>query len=389
MLKQFTLRAQKVMSLAADEARRLSHEYIGTEHVLLALVTSDSGTASDLLRMFGIDASNVGLEVEKLVQRGTTPVTDRNLPLTPRAQQVIEFAHQEARSVGQELVDTEHLLLGLAREPDGVAGHVLRALGVGHVDLRAEALKIRFNLMKIVERAVRPVQASVQRKRKMREELFAHLTSIFEEELSRVKDPAAAVEAAARRFGEPAELAREINNSLPSHERLSSYFERWVLYRAPESAARYALRLAFYTFALLSGILGLVSAGVLLRYGWIADVRTLLRVFAAIIVLTPPAQFVVTLAYINLRNAMWGAFGSRKSGVRVAAFAALIAAVAQSYLMLVAALASMDVGAAIEAARVSGVIAIICPITFAVLAYTSGPTEIRDTQWALLDIETA
>jgi ATP-dependent Clp protease ATP-binding subunit ClpC len=389
MFQQFTDRARNVMSLAADEARHMNHEYVGTEHVLAALVAQDSGAVAELLHMFDVDARNVGQEIEKLVQRGSTPVPAGQLPLTPRVQQVIEYARQEANSVGQKLVDTEHVLLGLAREPEGVAGNVLLNLGVRRDQLRAEALKIRFGLMKIVERAVRPVRASVVRKRQMREELLAHLTAIYEDELSRTNDPTAALSAAAMRFGGSAELASELESALPYYERLSSFFERWVLYRAPESAARYAMRLAGYTLAVLVTILSLVFGGVFLRYGWIDDLRTLLGVFGAIIGLTPAAQFVVTLAYIKLRDAMWGAFGSRKSRVRVAAFAAMIAIVSQLYLMGVAAVARMDLGAAYEAAQMSGAIGLVSGSAFVVLAYISGPTEIRDTQWALLDIETA
>jgi ATP-dependent Clp protease ATP-binding subunit ClpC len=329
------------------------------------------------------------VEIEKFVQRGPLPVSDSQLPLTPRVRQVIEFARQEASFVGQKYIDTEHLLLGLTRDPEGVAGHVLLNLGVRQDQLRAEALKIRFSLMKIVERAVRPVRAGIVRKRRMREELLAHLTAIYEDELSRTGDPSSAVQAAAARFGNPSELATELNAALSYTERFSYFVERWVLYRAPESAARYSVRLSGYMLGLVASILGIVFAGVLLRYGWIADVRTLLGVFAAIVVLTPPAQFIVTLAYIKLRNAMWGAFGSRKSRGRVAAFAALIAIVAQLYLMGVAAVARMDLGVAIEAARMSGAIGLISALAFAVLAYISGPSEIRDTQWALLDVETA
>jgi ATP-dependent Clp protease ATP-binding subunit ClpC len=389
MYHEFTDRARNAMSLAADEARRMNHEYVGTEHVLAALVDQNSGPAAELLGMLGVDSRNVAVEIEKFVQRGPLPVSDSQLPLTPRVRQVIEFARQEASFVGQKYIDTEHLLLGLTRDPEGVAGHVLLNLGVRQDQLRAEALKIRFSLMKIVERAVRPVRAGIVRKRRMREELLAHLTAIYEDELSRTGDPSSAVQAAAARFGNPSELATELNAALSYTERFSYFVERWVLYRAPESAARYSVRLSGYMLGLVASILGIVFAGVLLRYGWIADVRTLLGVFAAIVVLTPPAQFIVTLAYIKLRNAMWGAFGSRKSRGRVAAFAALIAIVAQLYLMGVAAVARMDLGVAIEAARMSGAIGLISALAFAVLAYISGPSEIRDTQWALLDVETA
>jgi ATP-dependent Clp protease ATP-binding subunit ClpC len=377
------------MRLAGEEARHMNHDYVGTEHILLALVADESGEATKLFHVFGIEQSVIRNGIESLVQRGSQPVTSREIPLTPRAQAALDYARQEALSVNEKLVDTEHLLLGLMREPDGVAGHVLVNLGLHPADLRAEALRIRISLMKIVERAVRPVRASVVRKRKMREELFAHLTAIYEQELAQLGDPAAALATAERRFGESADLACELDRALPYYERTSQFVERYVLYRAPETATRYSLRLAGHTLVMLLVTLGLVFGGVWLRYGWTADVQTLLRVFAAIVLLTPPAQFAVGLAYIKMRDALWGAFGNRKSLGRALALAILIAVVAELYLMGVAGVARLDLAAAIDAARLGGMIAVISAAAFAVLAYLSGPTEIRDTQWALLDIEAA
>ena len=167
---------------------------------MLALVAEESGVAAEVLGTLGVTASAIRKGVQSLVLRGPAEVSSRELPLTPRSWQVIEFGREEARDVNQQLVDTEHLLLALLREPDGVASHVLRNLGVKPDELRAEALKARIALMKIVERTVRPVRASIIWKRKMREELFAHLAGIYEQEMSRLHDPAAALEQAARRF---------------------------------------------------------------------------------------------------------------------------------------------------------------------------------------------
>jgi ATP-dependent Clp protease ATP-binding subunit ClpC len=389
MSEQLTDRARNVLALAADQARSFNHQYIGTEHVLLGLIAENSGFARHILQSIGVDAGRIRVEIEKLVQKGPTPVTMGVLPRTPRTEQVIKFARDEAQSVGQKAVDVEHLLIGLLREPEGVAGIALSNLGVKTDQLRAEALRTRIELMKVVERAVRPVSSSTARKRKLREELFAHLSTTYEEELSRVGQPATALAAATQRFGDPAELAREFQSSLPFHERISYFTERFVAYRAPESAARYSLRMACHTFALLAVILSLVTFGVYLRYGWIEDVKTLGRVLGALTLLTPPAQFVVWLAYIKMRDAMWGAFGSRKSPARVFVLDLLIAAVAQLYLMGIAAVARLDFGAALDAARQGGMIAVISALAFAVLAYISGPGEIRDTQWALLEIESA
>jgi ATP-dependent Clp protease ATP-binding subunit ClpC len=386
MFRDFSDRARNVMGRAGEEARKLNHEYIGTEHILLGLMAEESGAAARVLHTLGVTFDAVRAGVDSFVQRGTDIVASRTLPFTPRSKQVVEFARDEARSVNQKLIDTEHLLLALLREHEGVACHVLLGLGVRPDELRAEALRIRIALMKIVERSVRPVRASIVHKRKMREELFAHLSAIFEEELARSSDPDAALAQAVRRFGEPHELARELDRSLPIHERLSALVERWVQYRAPESAARYSLRLSVQLFVLMAVVLSLVTTGMYFGYGWIPAVQTLARVFAAMVLLTPLLQFVVCLAFIKMRDAMWGAFGSPKSPARVFLQYLVIAIVSELYLMGVAALAQLDLTVALEAARVGGAIGVITAIAFVALAYTTGPATIRDTQWALLDI---
>jgi hypothetical protein len=389
MHRDFSERATEVLVLASKEARKLNHAYVGTEHILLGLVAESSGVATRVLQTLGVSRHAIGEGVESLVQRGAEPVVSRTLPFTPRSKQVIEFAREEARGVGQTSVDTEHLLLAVFRETDGVASQVLRQLGVRPDELRAEALKTRIELMKIVERSVRPVRATMVRKRKMREELFAHLSAAFEEELVRRGDPKSALEHAARRLGEPRELARELEDSLPGYERLSAFVERWFQYRPSESVARYCVRQSGYSFCMLSAIFAMVTLGVYLRYGWIDAVQSTARVFGAMILLTPPLQLVVGWAVIKMRDAMFGALGSRKSPGRVLALGMLIAVAAELYLMGVAALARLDMSVGLEAARVGGVISVVAAIAFGAVAYYTGRETIRDTQWALLDIETA
>ena len=209
MFQNFSKRSNQVLHRAGEEARALNHQYIGTEHILLGLVSDDSDPTVSMLRVLGVDAQAIRQEIESLVQLGTEQVPPGRLPLTPRSQQVIKFAQEEAVAVNQNSVDVEHLLLALLREPDGVASHVLRNLGVEPDELRAEALKTRLALMKIVERVVRPIHASIVSKRKMREDLFAHITGIYEQELARLGDSAAALEQAFRRFGDPAELVED------------------------------------------------------------------------------------------------------------------------------------------------------------------------------------
>lgn len=142
MFEQFTDDARKVMALANQEAQRWNHEYIGTEHILLGLVKEGSGVGSSVLRNLGIDLRKVRLEVEKLVKRGPEMVTMGKLPQTPRAKRVIEFAVEEARRLNHNYVGTEHLLLGLLRETDGVAAAVLMNLGLKLEDVRDEVLNL-------------------------------------------------------------------------------------------------------------------------------------------------------------------------------------------------------------------------------------------------------
>ena len=142
MFERLTDRARKVMALANQEAQRFNHEYIGTEHILLGLVKEGSGVGANVLKHLEIDLRKVRLEVEKLVKSGPDMVTMGKLPQTPRAKKVIEYAIEEARSLNHNYVGTEHLLLGLLREQDGVAAQVLMNLGLKLDDVREEVLNL-------------------------------------------------------------------------------------------------------------------------------------------------------------------------------------------------------------------------------------------------------
>ena len=142
MFERLTDRARKVMALANQEAQRFNHEYIGTEHILLGLVKEGSGVGANVLKHLDIDLRKVRLEVEKLVKSGPDMVTMGKLPQTPRAKKVIEYAIEEARSLNHNYVGTEHLLLGLLREQDGVAAQVLMNLGLKLEDVREEVLNL-------------------------------------------------------------------------------------------------------------------------------------------------------------------------------------------------------------------------------------------------------
>ncbi len=142
MYERFTDRARKVMQLANQEAQRFNHEYIGTEHVLLGLIKEGSGVAANVLKNLDVDLRKIRMEVEKLVQSGPDMVTMGKLPQTPRAKKVIEYSMEEARNLNHNYVGTEHILLGLLREQEGVAAQVLMNLGLKLEDVREEVLNL-------------------------------------------------------------------------------------------------------------------------------------------------------------------------------------------------------------------------------------------------------
>jgi len=142
MFNRFTERARKVILLAKEEAKRFNHDYIGTEHILLGLVREGEGVAAAVLASFGLSSDKIRLEVEKLVQPGPTTVVSGDLPFTPKAKKVIELAMDEARSLGHNYIGTEHLLLGLIKEGEGVASQVLMNLGLELDKVREEVMNL-------------------------------------------------------------------------------------------------------------------------------------------------------------------------------------------------------------------------------------------------------
>ena len=160
MYERFTDRARKVMQLANQEAQRFNHEYIGTEHVLLGLVKEGSGVAANVLKNLDVDLRRIRNEVEKIVQSGPDMVTMGKLPQTPRAKKVIEYAMEEARNLNHNYVGTEHLLLGLLREQEGVAAQVLMNLGLKLEDVREEVLNLLGHGVEASEGGERATSAS-------------------------------------------------------------------------------------------------------------------------------------------------------------------------------------------------------------------------------------
>src|SRR5512140_93769 len=156
MYERFTDRARKVMQLANQEAQRFNHEYIGTEHILLGLVKEGSGVAANVLKNLDVDLRKIRLEVEKIVQSGPDMVTMGKLPQTPRAKKVIEYSMEEARNLNHNYVGTEHILLGLLREQEGVAAQVLMNLGLKLEEVREEVLNLLGHGMEGPEGSERP-----------------------------------------------------------------------------------------------------------------------------------------------------------------------------------------------------------------------------------------
>ncbi|MEZ6020924.1 MAG: ATP-dependent Clp protease ATP-binding subunit [Planctomycetota bacterium] len=140
MFDRFTDRAKKVMNFARQEAQRFNHEYLGTEHILLGLIKEGEGVAAHVLKNMGIDMTKIRMEIEKIVKTGPSMVSMGQLPFTQMAKKVLELSMEEASSLSHNYIGTEHLLLGLIKENEGIAAQVLTNLGVKLDDVREEVL---------------------------------------------------------------------------------------------------------------------------------------------------------------------------------------------------------------------------------------------------------
>ena len=139
-MENFTPRAQRVLHLARKEAEQFNHNYVGTEHILLGLVALGNGVAVSALQSLGVDVQSLRLEVEKAVGTGSDTKTAGTVPFTPRAKKVLALAASEARSLNHTYVGTEHILLGLLREGEGIAARVLENMGVDLDEAREEIM---------------------------------------------------------------------------------------------------------------------------------------------------------------------------------------------------------------------------------------------------------
>jgi len=141
MFERLTEKAIKVIMLAQEEARRLGHNFVGTEQILLGLIGEGTGIAAKTLKSMGVNLKDARVEVEKTIGRGSGFVAVE-IPFTPRAKRVLELSWDEARQLGHNYIGTEHLLLGLIREGEGVAARVLENLGIDLTKVRSHTIRL-------------------------------------------------------------------------------------------------------------------------------------------------------------------------------------------------------------------------------------------------------
>src|ERR1700689_5272159 len=141
MFERFTDRARRVVVLAQEEARLLNHNYIGTEHILLGLIHEGEGVAAKALESLGISLEAVRAQVEEIIGQGQQ-LPSGHIPFTPRAKKVMELSLREALQLGHDYIGTEHILLALIREGDGVAAHVLSDLGADLDGAREQVIRL-------------------------------------------------------------------------------------------------------------------------------------------------------------------------------------------------------------------------------------------------------
>lgn len=142
MFERFTERARRVIILAREEAVRLKHSFVGTEHILLGLIREGDGLASAVLKRLNVKLPQLRAEIERVIAPGTETATGGEIPFTPRAKKVLEFAITEARALGHNYIGTEHLLLGLLRENEGTAGRMLEDAGINLQMVKSQVLAL-------------------------------------------------------------------------------------------------------------------------------------------------------------------------------------------------------------------------------------------------------
>jgi ATP-dependent Clp protease ATP-binding subunit ClpC len=162
MFERLTDRARRVVILAQEEARKLQHNYIGTEHLLLGLIHEGEGVAAAVLSSFSVDLDKVRKDVEEIIGMGQQSPSG-HIPFTPRAKKILELSLREALQLGHNYIGTEHILLGIIREGEGVGAQVLVALGLGLNDVRKSVLEHLAGVLKKEEEKKRLEKAPAAR----------------------------------------------------------------------------------------------------------------------------------------------------------------------------------------------------------------------------------
>jgi ATP-dependent Clp protease ATP-binding subunit ClpA len=179
-LEKFTERASKVLRLAREEAQRFNHNYIGTEHLLLGLVREGEGVAAKVLSNLGVDLNEVRSAVEFIIGRGDRIVLGE-IGLTPRARKAIGLAVDEARRLNHHYIGTEHLLLGLVREGEGIAAGVLESLGVNLEKVRTQTIQVLSTASDTFQAASKDVSRSMEEATGALKEAIKELEAILNE----------------------------------------------------------------------------------------------------------------------------------------------------------------------------------------------------------------
>jgi hypothetical protein len=279
-------------------------------------------------------------------------------------------------------------LLGLLREPEGVAGLALRNRGLDLQRLQLATARIRLLQMAAVERIVRPMRAPAERKRKIREELLAHLEAGFEQERQGAASSLVAMRIAAERLGDPSEVCRQIQRSLPAHERLFYWIERWFSRRGVESYGRWFVRGIIHASLLVAPLFGFALIVNASRLGWNDNIWPLLRFMLVLFFAMPATLFLMGLIHFKLRDAYWGAFGTRRSRAGVFAYGTLL------FIVLAISLNGFLMVSGLEPWRTPGAVAYVAaqlmallgPLLSYAVVRQVGEQEIGDVHWASLNL---
>jgi hypothetical protein len=241
-------------------------------------------------------------------------------------------------------------------------------------------------LMIQVERVVRPLRASGQRKDRLREELLAHLTCIYEEELARCGEAGAARAAAVQRFGAPAELTRALQDTVSFRERKEYALERWLTWQAPEKAARFTLRLALLLLGASTSATLVLVALIVAMEGTGGDLPTRVGLGTAFVVVSCIDVFLLGLLYFKIRDRLCGAPWAVRSRLQALAWALLFSVIVFVSGLAVPLLGTRALEPTFALLPFWYLVSLVMPLFPVLYALVRGPAEIRHTEWACLDI---